>query len=292
MMNTQQQSFEPLPQSGNPSGNAVGADWGGVSGRAITTWENQLLNEWLADAFGYYAIQLGHYGRIAALGGNRCSERYAIERGHECVQPSQPDEAGVRRLDVADFSVLPFSSDSLDVVILPHTLDEHPDPHGVLREAYRVLRAEGRMIILGCNPFSLWGLQARYARWLDCNGPRRFGLYRNLQHAPLHLTRLKDWLELLNCDVMQGKYGCYTPYVTQQKWLERSAWLEKAGDRWWGFAGAVYALLVVKRVYSPTLVGLIDEKKASKKWVVQPAVRVDGRIETPTQALSTGNHNE
>ena len=54
----------------------------------------------------------------------------------------------------------------------------------------------------------------------------------------------------------------------------------------------MYALLVVKRVYSPTLVGLIDEKKASKKWVVQPAVRVDGRIETPTQALSTRNNSE
>ena len=206
---------------------AIQAYWDSVSGRAVTAWETQLLNEWLADAFGYYAIQLGHNGRIAALAGNRCSERYAIERGYEHVQPSQPDEAGVRRLDVADFAVLPFSSDSLDVVILPHTLDEHPDPHGVLREAYRVLRAEGRMIILGCNPFSLWGAQAKI------QGDQRFGLYRNLPHAPLHLTRLKDWLELLNCDVMQGKYGCYTPYVTQQKWLERSAWLEKAGDRWW-----------------------------------------------------------
>ena len=283
-MSTQQQSFEPLPPSGASSDNTTGADWLCVSGRAVTAWEQQLLNEWLADAFGYYAIQLGHYGRIAALAGNRCSERYAIERGYEHIQPSQPDEAGVRRLDVADFSVLPFSSDSLDVVILPHTLDEHPDPHGVLREAYRVLRAEGRMIILGCNPLSLWGLQAKF------QSQNRFGVYPHLPHPPLHIGRLKDWIELLNCDVMQGKYGCYTPYVTQQKWLERSAWLEKAGVRWWGFAGAVYALLVVKRVYSPTLVGLIDEKKLNKKWVVQPAVRVDGRIETSEQALATQHH--
>ena len=80
---------------------------------------------------------------------------------------------------------------------------------------------------------------------------------------------------------MQGKYACYTPYVTQDKWLNRSLWLDKAGDRWWGFAGAVYALLVVKRVYSPTLVGLIDEKKASKKWVVQPAARADNSTQSP-----------
>lgn len=270
----------PSPKSST----AIEADWSSVSGRSVTEWENHLLHDWLGDAFGYYAIQLGHYGRIEALAANRCSERYAIERGYEHVQPTQPDQMGVRRLDVADFSVLPFSSDSLDVVVLPHTLDEHPDPHGVLREAYRVLRAEGRMIILGFNPFSLWGVQAKIKT------ESSFGIYRNLPHAPLHLSRLKDWLELLNCDVMQGKYGCYTPYVTQQKWLDRNAWLEKAGDRWWGFAGAVYALLVVKRVYSPTLVGLIDEKKSNKKWVAQPAVRVDGRVETPTQALSTHNN--
>lgn len=252
----------------------LSADWDSVSGRAVSAWESQLLNEWLADAFGYYAIQLGQNGRIAALNGNRCSERYAIERGHEHPQSSQPNAFGVRQLDVADFSVLPFSSDSLDWVILPHTLDEHPDPHGVLREAYRVLRAEGRMIILGFNPFSLWGAQARLRHWFGCAEPG-FGVYRHMPHPPLHISRLKDWIELLNCDVMQGKYGCYTPYVMQEKWLQRTQWLEKAGDRWWGFAGAVYALLVVKRVYSPTLVGLIDEKKTMKPWRVQPAVRVE-----------------
>ena len=261
--------------AGRASKTAPVAYWDSVSGQAVTAWERQLLNEWLSDAFGYYAIQLGHYGRIAGLAANRCSERYAIERGDVHVQPSQPDEDGVRRLDVGDFSVLPFSSDSLDLVILPHTLDEHPDPHGVLREAYRVLRAEGRMIILGFNPFSLWGLQAKF------QSGQRFGVYRNMPHPPLHISRLKDWIELLNCDVMQGKYACYTPYVTQDKWLNRSLWLDKAGDRWWGFAGAVYALLVVKRVYSPTLVGLIDEKKASKKWVVQPAARADNSTQTP-----------
>ena len=52
----------------------------------------------------------------------------------------------------------------------------------------------------------------------------------------------------------------------------------------------MYALLVVKRVYSPTLVGLIDEKKLNKKWGEQPAVRVDGRIETSEQALATQHH--
>ena len=261
------------------------ADWDSLSGQTVTTWENNLLKEWVSDVFGYYAIQLGHRGRITALNGNRCSERYAIECGERQIQPSQPDEYGVRHLDVPDFSVLPFSSDSLDLVILPHTLDEHPDPHAVLREAYRVLRAEGRMLILGLNPLSLWGMQAKWQRGMR-NGSNPFGVYRALPHAPLHIGRMKDWLELLNCDVMQGRYGCYTPYVTQGKWLNRSLWLEKAGDRWWGFAGAIYALMVVKRIYSPTLVGLINEKRATKSWVTQPAAV---RVETTTAPSNSTN---
>ena len=249
----------------------IRTDWDNVSGQAVTDWEAQLLKEWMADAFGYYAIQLGHQARINPLRHNRCSERYEVALGDSYPLPSAPDDAGVRRLDVGDFSVLPFSSDTLDWVILPHTLDEHPDPHSVLREAYRVLRAEGKMIILGFNPMSLWGMQARWRRFLGQRS-HRFGVYQNLQHPPMQIGRLKDWLELLNCDVVQGRYGCYTPYVKQQKYLERSLWLEKAGDRWWGVAGAVYALLVVKRVYSPTLVGLINEKKPLKNWVPKPAV--------------------
>jgi SAM-dependent methyltransferase len=167
------------------------------------------------------------------------------------------------------------------LVVLPHTLDEHPDPHGVLREAYRVLRAEGRMIILGFNPLSVWGAQAKYCSWRA--GVNSFGIYPSLPHPPIQIGRIKDWIELLNCDVVRGAYGCYAPFVQSERWQARWHWMEDAGDRWWGFAGAVYALMVVKRVYSPTLVGLINEKKSNKKWVAQVAT---SSIQTSTQINS------
>lgn len=236
----------------------------------INRWETHVVEAWVADVFGYDALQLGHGGDLVALRANRCAERYLVNQGERAPFASAPDADGIRQVDTPDFAVLPFASDSVDLVVLPHTLDEHPDPHGVLREAYRVLRAEGRMLILGFNPLSLWGAQMRLHRYLHKNPSPAFGCFHNLPHPPLHIGRLKDWLELLNCDVVQGHYGCYAPYVKQEKWLRRWAWMEQAGDRWWGFAGAVYALMVVKRVYSPTLVGLINEKKPLKKWAVKP----------------------
>ena len=128
-------------------------EWDSVAGKYLTAWEQKLLDTWAADAFGFYAAQLGHTARLHGLAQNRCSQRWAIEVGERLYESAHAHE--VRYVDVGDFTVLPFESDSLDVLILPHTLDDHPEPHAALREAYRVLRPEGKMIILGCNPMSL-----------------------------------------------------------------------------------------------------------------------------------------
>lgn len=237
--------------------------WNGIAGEYITAWEAAVLKNWVAYAFGFYAAQLGHTTRIAALTDNRCSERWAVEVGE--TRYLGQDNTAVQRVEVGDFAILPFASDSMDVIILPHTLDDHPDPHAVLREAYRVLRPEGQMFILGFNPMSIWGAQAALARLRG----KKWWAYR---HQAVHVRRIKDWLQLLNCDVVQGKYGCYAPCINSNRWLNRCRWLEDAGDRWWGVAGAVYALGAVKRVYSPTLVGLINETKTAPRWVAQPAM--------------------
>ena len=238
-------------------------EWSSVAGRYVTAWEQKLLDVWAADAFGFEAAQLGHTTRLNGLGQNRCSQRFAVEVGEHLHERTNNPE--IQYIDAFDFTVLPFESDSIDVLLLPHTLDDHPNPHAALREAYRVLRPEGKMIVLGYNPFSLWGICATWTRWRG----RKWWAY---EQQSLHVHRLKDWLALLNCDIVQGKYGCYAPHVRSESWLKRWAWFEKAGDRWWGMAGAVYAIMAVKRVYSPTLVGRINAKKTKPVWVVQPAM--------------------
>jgi SAM-dependent methyltransferase len=60
---------------------------------------------------------------------------------------------------------LPFADQSLDLVVLPHTLERAEDPHRSLAEVERVLRPEGRVVIVGLNPVSLWGLRQRGGGW-------------------------------------------------------------------------------------------------------------------------------
>lgn len=254
--------------------------WDSPAGQYVTAWETKLLDNWASDVFGFYAAQIGDTKRVLGLHHNRCAERWAVEVGEAQFEPS--DSHDIKPVEVGDFSVLPFASDSMDLLILPHTLDNHPEPHALLREAYRVLRPEGKMIVLGFNPVSLWGAQAMTWRWRG----KAWWAYR---HQALRVRRLKDWLQLLNCDIVQGKFGCYAPCVSTEKWLKRSHWLEDAGDRWWGVAGAVYAIMAVKRVYSPTLVGLINENKTSGRWVTQPVLQKN--VEPAIQSIQPLDSN-
>ena len=65
----------------------------------------------------------------------------------------------------APLASLPFASDSIDAIILPHTLELVEDPYAVLREAERVLCAEGCLMICGFNPWSGWGARRLFAQY-------------------------------------------------------------------------------------------------------------------------------
>ncbi len=199
------------------------------------------MDEAVADIFGYHALQLGLPG-FDGLQNNRMPHQWLA------AEELRGDEAnGQRPLAlVTHFSALPFPASSLDLVILPHTLEFCADPHGALREVERVLVPEGRVVICGLNPASLWGLRQRRAR-----------LYQRLGLGRLFLPdggdfigqwRIRDWLRLLGFEVEQASFGCYRPSVQSEQWLERTAWLDYVGARWWPILGAAYFFVAVKRV--------------------------------------------
>jgi len=129
-------------------------------------------------------------------------------------------------------------SDSLDLVLLPHVLEFADNPHQILREVERVLRPEGNLVISGFNPFSLWGLHRTLGRKQGYPWCGHF----------IRLPRLKDWLALLGFEIAGGRFAAYAPPLHHTKWLERFAFMEKAGDRWWAVSGGVYFLHAIKRV--------------------------------------------
>lgn len=212
-------------------------------GRYVLEREMAWFDATSADLFGFHALQAGECG-IDFLRANRMPQRYCagVEGGNPRCRPEQ----------------LPVASQSLDLLALPHVLEFSPNPHQVLREAERVLRPEGRLLVAGFNPLSLWGL--------------RRALGRREAAAPwhgrfIHLNRLKDWLALLGFELVGGRMACYAPPLNRRHWLDRFGCLEAAGDRWWALGGGIYLLHAVKRVHGMRLIA----PKWESRWRARPA---------------------
>lgn len=237
------------------------ADWFLTpAGRYVAQWSLDTTDSLLLDVFGLQAAQVG-CPTLDFLAHNRIQHRFrCMDIGDTACSP----QCGNTPICIAtDAAALPFESDSLDLLVLPYVLEFHHHPHQVLREAQRVLRPEGRLLILGFNPLSLWGLRNSISHTL-LPGQMNFPWPGNY----LSIQRLKDWLKLLDFEVSRGHFGCYAPPCRSEATYTHLRWLEHAGDRWWGFAGACFALMAVKRVTGMTLLTpswLTAEQKVTPK---------------------------
>ena len=228
------------------------------AGRYLLDWEQRHLDTAVADLFGFHALQVG-LPELDALRANRMPHRWVAD--HAAAEPFDPQ--ALPRAATAlrvDYDALPFDSASLDLVVLPHTLELAHDPHQTLREVERVLVPEGRVVIVGFNPASLWGLRQRAGRIRRGVGlGRQRALYLPDAGEFLAYRRLRDWLRLLSFEVEAGRFGCYRPPVVSDRWLQRTAWMDHSGERWWPVFGAAYFVTAVKRVRGMRLVGLARE---------------------------------
>jgi SAM-dependent methyltransferase len=250
-------------------------------GLCLLHWEQARLDQAVADVFGYHALQLG-LPELQGLRSNRMPHRWVATDSMHPVEPlplPPADDSNDSTLPFdpgaalyCDFDALPFPDHSLDLVVLPHALELSRDPHLTLREVERVLVPEGRVMILGFNPASLWGLRQRLGRARRAVGLAGSGkLFLPRAGEFLGYWRLRDWLRLLSFEVEGGRFGCYRPPCASARWLERSAWMENMGERWWPVLGAVYYLVAVKRVRGMRLVGLARQE-ARKAGTASAAV--------------------
>jgi SAM-dependent methyltransferase len=182
--------------------------------------------------FGFELLQVGAWGPARHLLDGARTQHTTL------VAP----ESGSGVTLCAALDSLPFRSDSIDAIFLPHTLELVEDPYAVLREAERVLCAEGCLMICGFNPFSGWGVRRAFAHYVGRP------VFPPQTQRMLSERRLRDWVAVLGFDV-DSVYGYLGLFPTKGRAprtndaVPRAAWT----------AGA-YLLKARKRVKTMTLV--------------------------------------
>ncbi len=205
----------------------------------------------VADIFGFNAVQLG-MPQLDLLRDSRMPFRCAASSG---------GSTALR----CEFEQLPLATGSVDLLLLPHVLEFADNPHQVLRDAERALVAEGHIVISGFNPVSFWGLRRACCEKRGYPWRGRF----------ISLMRLKDWLALLGFEIVAGRMACYTPPFAREQWLSRTAWMDKAGDRWWPMMGGVYFLVARKKVVGMRLIRPQWNNNLARVFVPKPTQKTE-----------------
>ena len=185
------------------------------AGQHLLDTEKDVVAELLSSVFGYYLVQLEGINCFSAVLAGSPVRHHFIMQNNVFINTSI----------MADSHLLPLATDSIDLIFMPHTLDFSLDYHQVLREVDRVLIADGKLILIGFNPWSSWGL------W-------RYGYNKKNSPWNAHFVpsaRVKDWLRLLGFRIDSCQYRAWMPPLginrlrplcdSVDQWLQKKQWL-------------------------------------------------------------------
>ena len=224
-------------------------------GEALLAEESRVVEEAFDGIFGEQCLQLGRWGE------NKTFLRHT--RTQRCSLIDAGD-VGEGQSAIGELHRLPVASDSIDCVLLPHTLDYSHRSHAILREVDRVLTDHGHIVILGFKPGGLWGV-------------RRLIPGAGLPPDADHLVsdrRLTDWLKLLDFR-RHGNLRYFFRWPLPSLRGGSSQRWEQRGRRWWPELSACYMLTAQKRVSTLTPVRPVWRRKPKVvAGLAEPSTRV------------------
>jgi SAM-dependent methyltransferase len=238
----------------------------GTLGQLLLQEEQRVLNSVLANLFGYHLLQCGYLETDALFSESRISHRVLLLK--------DASAAGKHLSVCGEPEYLPFASESLDLVLLHHSLNFEQEPHRILREADRVLIPDGYLVIVGFNPWSMFGLRRALLGWLG---------YTPWCGRFLPLWRLKEWLSVLGFEVIDTRKMFYRPPISQATIQDKLSFLEQAGNRVWPFFGGVYVLVARKCVIPLTPI--------RKRWQLKKRLLPTGATEPTTRSSQHNTHD-
>lgn len=252
------ESVTLVDKPNSESGFAATNSWLGTDlGQALLNVEKRLVEEALGGLFGEECLQLGVWGEA------RTFLRFARTQRTACIAAPPNSVSDDPPAAFGRMHRLPVATDSIDVLILPHTLDFSERQHAILREVHRVLRSDGHLVVLGFKPGGIWGLRRLIPG---------AGLPPNTNHL-VGDRQLSDWLKLLDLTI-HGVTRYFFKWPLTGIRVSGSRLWEQRGRRWWPELAACYMLTAQKRVATLTPV--------RQPWRARPKV-VAGLVEPSTR---------
>ena len=197
-------------------------------GLAVLETERAVVTSSISRLFDYHILQVGPSGDISLIDDSPIHHKIIFA----------PSWNPTTKQTEANNEALPLATDSIDVVVIHHALDFTGDSHRLLREVTRVLRPGGKMLIIGFNPLSYWGLWRIFKRRINIPWLGRF----------ISKSRLSDWLQLLNLQIDSIDYGLHFQPIQYFRSVERAPKFEKFGQKFLNPLGGAYFILCVKQI--------------------------------------------
>ena len=147
---------------------------------------------------------------------------------------------------LADELYLPFPDLSVDRVLLVHAVESAEQVHPLLREIWRILAGNGRLLVIAPNRAGLW---ARLDR-------TPFGHGQPFSSA--QLTRLlRDTLYT----PIQSRHALYVPPTHSRMLLKAAPAWEAVGERWFAAIGGLVMTEAAKQIYAAPVQGIAQHRR-------------------------------
>ncbi|RDI46060.1 class I SAM-dependent methyltransferase [Aquicella lusitana] len=222
-------------------------------GADLLNAEQALLSRMLAQHFGRHALLIGVPHQHALLSSTKIPCQTLISP----LISREKNDSYVE----GDLHELPILTGSIDLVMLPHTLEFVDNPRQLLSETCRIIKPEGLIVICGFNPYSAWGLRKRFTK--HPTGPWSGNF--------IQASKVKGWLKLAEFAMEKQVAALFRPPTMHQTLYNKLHFLEQIGSICFPVLGGIYILLARAKVIPLTPIRL--------KWKQQPSsIRISTSI--------------
>jgi len=199
-------------------------------GRYLLRHERHMLRQTLSKLPGYRLLRLGLSEDTDTLDCFDHIHRFSMH----------PSEFKAGHGAISSYTELPLMSETVDGMLLHHALEFSTSPRTVLAEASRVVMPGGHLVLCMLNPYGPMGILKFPMQLFSKQAQYRF--------HNLRMSRVIDWLSLLNFHVVEIEHGAYNPPLNSPRWVEHESPWERACQKIRFPLGNIYMIHAVKRV--------------------------------------------